>query len=303
MSWKKPLLAEEVEDVNTLRYPLMAAFKKDGFRCCKRDGKALTRQFKPIPNHFVRKWVEENIPNDVEGELTINGGAFGDCQSAFMSEDGEPDFMFNAFDKFNLSIGYQSRYHDLITTHAYCVKLNPAVAQRFQVIEHKVINTPKELLAYEKEALAAGEEGLVVKAIDGRYKCGRTTTKEALLLRLVRWLRSEAEVIDVVEQLHNANEAKVNELGNTKRSSHKENMVPMGTFGSFVVKDLTTGKVFSCGGGEDMTKEKRQEIWDNRDKIKGTIICYKYKKPTKDLPRFPQWLGPRAAIDMGEPEE
>ena len=56
-------------------------------------------------------------------------------------------------------------------------------------------------------------------------------------------------VIGMEEKMHNANEATIGELGQTKRTSHQENLVPMGTMGALIVRDLKTGVEFNIGTG------------------------------------------------------
>jgi len=99
--------------------------------------------------------------------------------------------------------------------------------------------------------------------------------------------------------MHNKNEKKTNELGLSKRSSSKENKVPAGTLGKFLVKDITTGVEFKVGTGDGLTLELRQEVWDNQEKYMGELIKYKFQKHgTKDKPRSPVWLGFRPTEDM-----
>ena len=58
MTTFKPLLAETVEDISKLRYPLLASPKLDGIRCVKLNGKALTRKQKQAEYH--RGWYQRN---------------------------------------------------------------------------------------------------------------------------------------------------------------------------------------------------------------------------------------------------
>jgi hypothetical protein len=67
---------------------------------------------------------------------------------------------------------------------------------------------------------------------NGPYKFGRSTRKEGYLLKLKRFCDSEAEVIGVVELMHNGNEAKTNALGRTERSTRKAGKTGMGVLGA-----------------------------------------------------------------------
>ena len=70
------------------------------------------------------------------------------------------------------------------------------------------------------------------------------------------------------ERLHNANEATVDALGHTERSSHKENMIPMDTLGALVVESDKFG-VFQIGTGFD--DSLRKWIWENRSDVWGNL--------------------------------
>ena len=122
-------------------------------------------------------------------------------------------------------------------------------------------------------------------------------------MKLKEFVDSEAKVIGFEEQLENTNEATIDELGHTKRSTHQENMVPKGTLGKFIVEEIGDtawrGQTFPVGTGEGLTAELRQEIWDNRDKYLGKIITYKYQSyGVLNLPRLPIWRGFRSPDDM-----
>ena len=74
------------------------------------------------------------------------------------------------------------------------------------------------------------------------------------------------------ERMHNANEATTNELGYAERSSHKDNLIPMNTLGSLILKYGDDS--FQMGTG--FTDEQRQEIWKNRDKYLGKLASVRY---------------------------
>src|SRR5436190_18530590 len=99
----RPMLAYSLaeEDLKNLKYPLILQSKLDGIRCCVVEGKALSRKLKPIPNNYVRKQLESNLPKNVvlfDGELIIRNRTFNGIQSAIMSEDSESNFIYIVFD-------------------------------------------------------------------------------------------------------------------------------------------------------------------------------------------------------------
>ena len=137
----------------------------------------------------------------------------------------------------------------------------------------------------------------MIRSGDGKYKYGRSTTKEGTLLKLKRFVDAEYKIVGFEERMHNANEATKNALGQTERSSHKENLVGRGDLGALVL-ETADGLRFNCGTG--FTDSSRSEIWGNRDRYLGQFAKIKsFLIGVKDLPRFPVFLGMRDPIDMG----
>lgn len=288
----RPLLAATLEDVNTLRFPVLATPKLDGIRVLKVDGKAVTRKFKPVPNTYIREMLEKYLPDGADGEV-MTPGTFNDIQSNVMSFDGEPVFSFYMFDyvKADLSKPYNQRVADM---HNAIEKKPP-----FEVVVLKpvTINSIEELLSFEEDCLAQGYEGVMIRQPDSKYKCGRSTPKEQILMKLKRFLDAEAIVIGFEEKLHNDNVQEKDEFGLAKRSSKKDGLVPANTLGSLIVEDQNTKVRFGIGSGFDDTLKK--EIWDNRDSYINKLVKYKYQSVgVKDAPRFPVFLGFRSKLDI-----
>jgi DNA ligase-1 len=227
----------------------------------------------------------------LDGELMIAGKPFNEISSAVMSEDGEPNFEYHVFDCVQTSdkMPFHIRNADLHKLHlpAYC-----------KIVEQKQINSPLELLQYESELLAKNYEGVMVRSLNSPYKNGRSTLREGYLLKLKKFIDSEAEILGFEEKLHNNNVATVDELGHTKRSTHKENMIPANTLGTFIVKDIHSNLEFRIATGLD--DSLRKTVWDNRSAYLGKLIKYKFQPSgVKDLPRFPVFIGFRDERDMG----
>jgi DNA ligase-1 len=213
-----------------------------------------------------------------------------------MSEDGEPDFEYWIFDyvKDDLNKPYMKRMEDLglLNLPKFCKKILPWIA-----------NDEEELLKHYGTFVVQGFEGAMLRSLNGPYKCGRSTLKQGYLLKLKPLEDSEAKVIAFEELMHNDNKATKDELGHTKRSTHKENMTPADTLGRFVVVEIGNtpwkGQEFRIGTGQGLTAELRKEIWNNKSKYMGKIIKYNYQKiGSKDLPRIPIMLGFRDERDM-----
>lgn len=287
MTTFKPMLASPA-DLNNLRFPLLASPKLDGIRAVVIDGVLMSRSLKPIPNKHVQKLF--SAYEHFDGELIVGSPTAKNCfnvtTSGVMSVDGEPDVRFHVFDHIEVPhVRYYSRFSPC--------KFN--LRSRVVEVPQTLVNSLEELLALEEKCLNEGYEGLILRDPDAGYKFGRSTTKEGILLKLKRFLDDEALIVGLVEQMHNGNEATTNELGRTKRSSHKENKTGKNTLGAFQV--LWKGIEFEIGTGMD--DELRQRVWNNREKYIGKLVKFKYfPVGVKDKPRHPVFLSFRDERDL-----
>jgi DNA ligase-1 len=297
----KPMLAETCDDTVALKFPVLATPKLDGIRCLIMPGvgsrnHAVSRKFKSIPNHHISDMLS-TLPVGLDGELmlrpTVDSGqqaTFQQVTSSVMSEDGEPDFVYNVFDYApeDLRMPYHVRMKHLASL---------ALPTFVEKVLPKLINNVTELTWYEAGCLADGYEGVMVRDPNGPYKCGRSTVREGYLLKIKRFKDAEARVVGFTAKMHNTNEATIDELGHTKRSSAKAGLVALATLGALVVQDMKTGVFFEIGTGFD--DATRKQIWQNPTKYKNRLVKYKSQEiGTKDKPRFPVFLGFRDARDL-----
>lgn len=270
-------------DIDTLKFPVLATFKYDGIRCIIKDGNVLSRKLKPIPNNHVRKKLKEiDVDYNLDGEI-ICRGTFNDIQSSVMREEGIPDFTYFVFDVI-VNLPYVDRIDILkkLELPSFCSKVLPTKLSSYE-----------ELRGYEEAAVELGYEGVMMRCPYGPYKYGRSTLREAYLLKLKRFTDAEGVVEDVEEMMHNENPLEINELGLTKRSSHREGMVPAGILGAFLVRYENNIVKISTG----LTMQERETYWNTN--CIGKIVKFKFQEAgKKDLPRFPVFLGIRHPDDM-----
>lgn len=300
----KPLLADKTlceEDsapyYAKLKFPMAGTPKIDGIRCLKPQEEAVSRSFKPIPNVYSRSLVTNKCPTGVDGELAIRGGTFNDAQSLIMTRAGEPDVVYYVFDyvKDDINKPYLERMKDMremfeLRTDllTFCVPVYP-----------EIVNNIEELEALKAKHLAEGHEGTMLRSVDSKYKCGRSSFKEHILLAIKYFQDGEAEILSLEEKMHNTNEATEDAFGNTERSSHKENMVPAGTLGKFKVRNLKDGTEFKIGTFKNLTDEMKQDIWNNKDSYVGKIVHFREQvHGKKDKPRIPSFYGFRHGDDL-----
>lgn len=299
----KPMLSATVVGIEQLdgRYPLLASPKLDGIRALKWQGVVVSRNLKPIPNKYVQQLLKD-IPNGLDGELIVGDPTsktcFRDTSSGCMSEDGEPKVVFYIFDIVDKSrenlLTFEYRF-DFVKR--WYQGIGSDLKKHVKLVPQKIIKNSFELYEYESTMLERGYEGVMLRSPEGIYKFGRSTLKEGHLMKLKRFKDSEAKILAVEELMHNNNEKTKDELGRSKRSTHKENLVSGGTLGSLSVKDIHTGVTFDVGSG--FTQADRDALWKDRTKLKGKVIKYKYfPTGSKDKPRFPVFLGFRDKIDI-----
>ena len=297
----KPLLAEKA-DLAAIRYPVLASPKLDGIRAVTGFGDIVSRNLKPIPNRFIRE-VARAFPNYLDGEiLTYSNGVrddFNTVQSKVMSAEGAPDFVFHVFDYFgDAEKAFEDRYGDLEEDHDeewWRFPCGEKLYNHIQIVPHTRIYDAAELLEYETNCLAAGYEGVMIRDPQGRYKYGRSTVKEGILLKVKRFEDDEAVIIGTVERMHNANEAETDALGYTKRSTAKAGLVPMGTLGALACEWCNpAGQSITFEIGTGFDDATRARLWSQRESLIGREVNFKYQGVgSQGAPRFPVYRGLR----------
>lgn len=294
----KPMLASDCGGIENVRFPVIASPKLDGVRALVIDGVLMSRSLKPIPNVRVQE-LFKGLPNRLDGELVVGDPCAPDVYrktvSMAMADDKPIDglvyYVFDDFTEPTHPFYYRKNFAGL-----WSVRQSNMVLKAVHQLE---IFSSAGLAKYEEGCLTQGYEGVMLRSPDGPYKFGRSTTKEGYLLKLKRFADSEAEVIGVVELMHNGNEAKKNALGRTERSTAKAGKTGMGVMGALQVRDVKTGVEFEIGTG--FTADERGRIWMGRNRhLKNkSLVKYKYfAGGSKDKPRFPVFLGWRDKRDM-----
>lgn len=283
----KPLLATKA-DYDKIQYPVWASPKLDGIRCLMVEGIAMSRSMKPIPNHFVQEQLKGL--HGLDGELMLNGD-YNQIQSGIMSRDGEPDFTYHVFDSF----ADKNNPYGLRLRHIYLNELD--WNERVSILKQTTIHNEEELDIFVAKCIAEGYEGVMIRHPEGKYKHGRSTVKEGILLKIKQFHDDEAILVEVTEKMRNDNELERDELGYAKRSSCKENLVPAGTAGSLILN--WNGLEFRVGFGPGINDSDKQDIWNQREQLKGSLSKFRYQELSKDgVPRFGKFLGFRHEDDL-----
>ncbi|AGE59352.1 DNA ligase [Acanthocystis turfacea Chlorella virus OR0704.3] len=300
MAIQKPLLAASLKklSVGDLTFPVYATPKLDGIRALKIDGTIVSRTFKPIRNTTISNVLTSLLPDGSDGEI-LSGKTFQDSTSTVMSADagigsGTTFFWFD-YVKDNPDKGYLDRIADMkkfVDSHPEILK-----DSRVTIVPliPKKIDTAEELNVFEQWCLDQGFEGVMVRNAGGKYKFGRSTEKEQILVKIKQFEDDEAVVIGVSALQTNVNDKKMNELGDMRRTSHKDGKIDLEMLGALDVE--WNGIRFGIGTGFD--KDTREDLWKRRDSIIGKIVKFKYfSQGVKTAPRFPVFLGFRDKNDM-----
>lgn len=293
MTLKRPMLASPTkeDDLKALAWPMLGSYKIDGVRATVVNGRLMSRTMKPIPNRYTQSLFGLEQFEGLDGELVVGEPNDPNCMqytmSGVMSRDGSPSVTWYIFDKWDVPGSYATRAFAARQIEAACMKW----------VGHRMLNSYEEMLEFEHIALELGYEGIMLRHPLGIYKQGRSTLKEGLLLKVKRFVDSEAEVIGYKELMHNNNEAEYDERGYTKRSTHKANKSAAETLGALAVRDIHTGQEFDVGTG--FTAEQRKNLWEGRKHLIGKLITYKhFPVGVKDLPRFPTFKSFRDRRDI-----
>lgn len=289
-------LAEKLEALDRLPYPMLASYKLDGIRCLITPDGPQTRSGEPIPNLHVRKLLSE-LPVGLDGELVCLGDDgkvdFRKTTGDIRRRDGEPKFDYWIFDDFLNPWHLAGRYGDL---------RNFDGPRWTWVLKQEPVRSRSDVEALFMKALSEGYEGLILRDPSGLYKHGRSTFAEAGMVKVKPYEDAEAVIVSVFERMHNTAEATKDKLGHTKRSNLKAEKAGTGMLGGFVCKrlpgDAREGH-FEVGRGK-MTHEEARKLWAIRDTLPGKVIRFQHVTVGGyDVPRHGTFQGFREAWDMG----
>lgn len=311
----KPMLAEDAV-LDKLRFPLVAQPKIDGVRALNIGGTFTGRSLKGFKNKFVTAQFSKlglaGLDGEVAAELETHPDLCRLTTSALGRIEGEPYVLWWIFDYFGNGFGskpYVERIKEADRLVDQLKQLDERLWHHMRLIPWSIVNNADELEVLETRYLAQGYEGVIVRDPNGVYKHGRSTAREGGLLRIKRFVDFEFVIDEVVEGESNQNEATINELGHTERSTHQANMVPNGMVGTLkgrttsVVKDGTkvlfekdTPVTVSAGS---MVHTDRVRYFREPHLIVGKIGKGKlFPKGIKDKPRFPTFQSLRMEEDQ-----
>lgn len=309
----KPLLAANYDE-SKLVFPLGAQPKIDGVRGLTTEGHLTGRSLKKHKNKYTTAFYSIPEYRDLDGELAANDERHPDlCRltsSALSTIKGEPFTLWHVFDclrKEVIAAPYVERHKYLTQLISY--EHSMGRCRHAQVVPMTICPDLPSLLACDEQWLELGYEGTIIRGLDKPHKEGRSTVSKGELLRIKRFVESEALVLAIEEGDANENEPQTNELGRTFRTSHKENKVPNGLVGNLqcrLLSDvewegkviLTADQLITVSPG-NMDHKMRKHYFEHPEEIVNHVIKFKFfPKGIKTKPRFATYVCHRSAEDM-----
>ena len=305
----KPNLAADFDEKVLLstKGPFVVTPKIDGVRGLHTEGLFTGRSLKKHKNRNVTKIFSAPEYAWMDGECTIT--ELGLCHprlcnltsSAMRKEDRITDITWNVFDLLTLEAlkrGYADRIQ-MVWDHL-AKQHSLGLCEKAMPIEFHIVKTGEEVLEWDAKFLDLGYEGTVYRLASSLHKQGRSSLKQGGLIRIKRFVEEEVMVTGFTEGDKNENEKQTNELGNSFRTSHKDNKVPNGMIGNILGYFIKDGREVTAGAG-CMTHEERKYYFDHPEQLVGQIIKVKhFPKGVKDKARFPTFQSFRDDSDMSE---
>lgn len=253
-----------------IKLPCYVLPKYDGIRVCHLGTTVgwMTSKFKQIPSRSAQEFLRSiEFASHLDAELLVCHRTTGmlpynDIQSVIMSADGKPpsgaDWMLRVFDVFaSPELPFNLRYSLLLSA----VESNTDV--RVGLAPLASASTPTELTQLV-ELYSTNYEGAIIRCPSGRYKFGRSTLREQLVLKYCLMRREEGIL-----------------TGYTENGTHPDRI------GAMVVQTDQWGSILvGTGFDHKLSREIR------RGEHRGKMLTYEYKPHgMKSSPRQPSFVG------------
>lgn len=297
----EPMKAEEADFAHIDWTNCWGSIKYDGIRAVIRDGTVYSKSLKLIPNPFIQeRFGRRPELEGYDGELIVGEPNAPDVylktySGVMTKKHVECDVNFYAFDHFYDPMEEFWQRYD---------RINPNLRHVVKVPQFPV-TSPEEAAIMEENILNDGYEGVMYRTFSGPrslYKFGRSTAKEATLLKKKPIIDFEALVTGWGEAMENTNPAFKDATGRIMRSTAAEGLVGKDTLG-YITCRYHNGMQFNVGIFKGLKDADLQKLWDEREKP-GCELLGRWAKlqklgiGEKDVPRHPRWIGWRDSIDM-----
>lgn len=249
-------------------FPVWADTKLDGIRCIAvvgADGVTLFSRNGKVFNNYTTieseiKLLDLEQGTKLDGEITM--GHFQDLIKTMGKKDGTEaakDAVYNIFDYPEQGVVFKDRLDKVYNLQS---KIESLGLSHVKQIDGIIIKDEAELQSFYEAQLAKGEEGAMIKTLDGLYEFKRGWG----------WQKMKPEHTEDIEI-----------IGVEEGSGKYE-----GQLGAFICK-LDNGVEVKVGSG--LKDEEREELWNRRNDLIGELIEVKFQEKTKDGSlRFPIFI-------------
>lgn len=201
-----PMLAQDyLKNGHKLTYPVLCSPKKDGVRCLAIrhvDGVELrSRGGKEYTVPHIQKALFDVLKEGeiLDGEIWLHSTPLEDIVSATRLQDSHlhTQLQYHAFDYVEQNVPFVERYAKLENIFNR-EELNYGV---IVLVKHIHVYSEKDMLLWHKHYVSLGEEGIMLRGLEGLYESGKRSTQ----LQKRKDFLDEEFVITGVEEDRNGN--------------------------------------------------------------------------------------------------
>lgn len=275
-----PMLAQNFEDKKKkVKYPVHVQPKLDGVRCTAswgRDGiELMSRKGKPYNVPHIKEQLEKILPvgRVFDGELYLHGATFQEVTRLVKKLRPETETItYNMYDSFEFD--HEDTPWEEREEYLSDLCLDVLTARKdlpnIRVIETCVAESEEDVYRLQKEFVAAGYEGAIVRFLDGVYEVGHRSNA---LLKVKSFMDREYKIVDFTEGV-GKNVGCVTWICETDEGK-QFSVVPKGTY------------------------RDKQDWFQKANHYIGSMLTVKFFEYTEDnIPRFPVGLGIRMEEDL-----
>jgi hypothetical protein len=248
----------------------------------------LYERFRPV--------LEAAVENDVVFDCEIFSQSLtfqqiGSCLSK-AGREIDPSIRLHAFDCVSVT-DWRNKvnrpYHMRLSTLKDVGQLiTPAVFEVVDQVECKTPNDVKNVFNLYEEM---GEEGIMLRSVDGHYKHGRATVNQCLIYKFKVSATADAQIIGFQTGTTTKKDIdrEVDAFGHRKFAGKKDDRVEVDRLGGIYVR-LEDGTECTIGIAAKYSDEEFPDgnaIWRNRDSLIGQWVEFEYMPVgVKDKPRW-----------------
>lgn len=310
----KPLRACDTAE-DKIKFPCIIMPKIDGVRSVKFTEVLTARTLKKHKNVAITEKYSDPVFDGLDGEMAADVPTHPDLCRLTMSRTGTIKgsgeitwWIFDCVTDETSCLSYLERYQEAYSRVSLIKSLH-GDKYDVRIVPALIVNNIEQLLVKEAEWLEEGYEGIVGRFVGAQHKNGRATERESWFWRIKRFVEEEAVITGITEAMTNNNEVTINELGNSTRSTHKENKTPKGMLGTMigeVLKDIyfedrllfTKGQEITISPGSMTETEKIAAFLDPSLVVRKISKFKFFPKGVKDKPRFPNHVVFRDSTDF-----